>query len=103
MTEHNKSGAGNGQNGAIEYAGLTDKGRVRDRNEDAWFADAGEGLFFVCDGLGGHRGGEIASEITIRALPGLLKPRLENVGDLDDPLAARHVNEALMELSSQVY
>lgn len=103
MTEQNKTESGHGRNGAIEYAGLTDRGRVRDRNEDAWFADSGEGLFFVCDGLGGHRGGELASEITVKTLPGMLKQRMENVKDLGDPLAASHVSAALVELSSQVY
>ena len=44
----------------------TDVGRVRSANQDN--ALAIEGLFAVADGLGGHRGGEVASELAVRAL-----------------------------------
>lgn len=41
--------------------GMTDKGRVRDNNEDAFHVDKATGFFVVADGLGGHATGEIAS------------------------------------------
>jgi protein phosphatase len=45
------------------------------RNEDAVYPDRGgssafPGLFIVCDGVGGAPGGEVASEITCRSIPG---------------------------------
>ena len=46
------------ENGLLVYA-LTDVGRVRSSNQDAIIE--GERLFGVADGMGGHKGGEVAS------------------------------------------
>lgn len=52
----------------------THPGLKRDHNEDAFHCDAAEGLFMVCDGLGGHSTGEVASaaavQETVAALAG---------------------------------
>ncbi|MBW2452922.1 MAG: serine/threonine-protein phosphatase, partial [Deltaproteobacteria bacterium] len=47
----------------IEAAVRTDVGRVRDHNEDCPLVDQSLGLFVVCDGMGGHAAGEVASEL----------------------------------------
>jgi protein phosphatase len=61
----------------IEFASLSDRGRVRLNNEDAHgqfvpetsaeIEERGE-VFVVADGMGGHRGGEIASRIAVRTI-----------------------------------
>ncbi len=55
---------------ALEIAGLTDPGQIREMNEDHWAyqtVQSGE-LIMVADGMGGHRTGEIASSLATQAL-----------------------------------
>ena len=46
----------------------TDTGRVRALNEDAYMLRADEGLFVVCDGMGGAPAGEVASQMAVDAI-----------------------------------
>jgi len=46
-----------------KHCGITDLGRSREVNEDCFAADPKLNLYVVCDGMGGHAAGEIASEI----------------------------------------
>ena len=52
----------------IESAGITDVGRKRSGNEDAFFVDNHQQLYVVADGMGGHQAGEVASGIVVDTL-----------------------------------
>jgi serine/threonine protein phosphatase PrpC/CRP-like cAMP-binding protein len=48
--------------------GMSHTGRVRDHNEDAFLIDENLGLYVVCDGLGGHAAGEVASKLACQTI-----------------------------------
>ncbi|PYX95674.1 MAG: Stp1/IreP family PP2C-type Ser/Thr phosphatase [Acidobacteria bacterium] len=53
---------------AIQAAGKTDVGLVRANNEDNFGYDVREGIFVVCDGMGGQAAGETASKIAVETV-----------------------------------
>ena len=52
--------------GKINFAELTDTGRVRDHNEDAIGSNPDIGLMVLADGMGGYNAGEVASGIAVQ-------------------------------------
>ena len=52
----------------LEFAGLSDVGRSRSRNEDSFDLKPEAGLAVVCDGMGGHAGGDIASRTVVEVV-----------------------------------
>ena len=52
--------------GKIDFAELTDTGRVREHNEDAIGSDPEIGLMVLADGMGGYNAGEVASGIAVQ-------------------------------------
>ena len=83
------------------FHGLTDIGRKRPQNEDAWYADPELGLFLVSDGMGGEAAGALAARATAEILPELLRRRVPRDAGMDEPAVAHHVHLALAEISSE--
>lgn len=50
-------------------AGMTDIGMRRKTNQDAIYLNPEKHLFVVADGMGGHNGGDIASQMATQVLP----------------------------------
>src|SRR6478609_8805956 len=68
----------------VKFAALTDVGRVRDQNEDNFLVDKKLGLFIVCDGMGGHAAGEVASALAVRTVHVEIKKQVDLIQDYAD-------------------
>ena len=75
-------------------AGLSNAGRVRNVNEDAFYNSAKDGLWAVADGMGGFARGDYASGIVAEAFAQFtrLKTLAENIRDLELRLRAAHTS-----------
>ncbi len=68
-------------------AGVTDVGVARDHNEDNFYLSTiGEPICVVADGMGGHKSGEVASEIAVNTIVQYYR---DTIIDQDDEAAIR--------------
>ena len=70
----------------IIIAGETDQGLVRDHNEDSIGSLPDYGLLVLADGMGGHKGGEVASALAVDTILDQLNKSLDDIkpGEIDD-------------------
>jgi serine/threonine protein phosphatase PrpC len=74
----------------------------RQENQDSFFADPEPALFLVSDGMGGHRGGALASEIVAEDLPVMIENALDKL-KVGTPRTVRVLlNKLIAEQSKQV-
>jgi len=70
----------------IESAGITDRGKKRQANEDSLFLEDTLGLYVVADGMGGHLAGEVASRLVVETIADYIKSCQENA-DAENPIS----------------
>lgn len=71
----------------LQFAGCSDTGRVREHNEDRIAQRPDLGVAVLADGMGGHRAGEVASEMAVQSVLDELGQALREAplaGGLDD-------------------
>lgn len=104
---------------SLEDAGRTDVGRQRDHNEDFFGIETtinklefpneqviqARGVYILCDGMGGHAGGEVASNLAVKTLQqyfqthwqyNLVLPTADAIRD-----AVLLANQAIYDLNQQ--
>jgi|HubBroStandDraft_5_1064220.scaffolds.fasta_scaffold171588_1 serine/threonine protein phosphatase PrpC len=81
---------------------LTDLGRKRTMNEDAFFMDDQLGLYVVADGMGGHAAGEVASREAVDTLYGMVKRGVRGLRELIDPVSEEDARAACRLMESAV-
>jgi protein phosphatase len=92
----------------IAWAGATDIGRVRERNEDCYHGEVRQGsgtgsqagLFVVCDGMGGHSHGQEASALVVAVLKNGLSSLLQNPDQVD---VLAQVHHAILAANAAVF
>ena len=89
----------------MNIAGRSDQGQCRTRNEDAFYIPTPGGpqdMILVADGMGGHRGGDVASSTAVQVI-------CQTVADYEQEPSAQAVvtiatgkaNQAIYELAQQ--
>lgn len=89
--------------GPLCWGARSDTGKVRTENEDAFFADAHVGLFVVSDGMGGHRGGALASGIVADDLPVMIENSLDKLKVGSPRTIKKLLKKAIAEQSRQLH
>jgi protein phosphatase len=82
--------------------GLSDVGRKRQTNEDAYFLDDRLGLYVVADGMGGHAAGEVASQEAVETVYGMVKRGIGELHELVDPVPEQDARAACRLMESAV-
>lgn len=60
------------------FSGMTDPGLLRSSNQDAYFMDPEGRFFIVADGMGGHAGGQEASNIATQTIRAFIEENWES-------------------------
>ena len=86
----------------MKYCSLTDKGLVRERNEDSYAIvenDNSDIFYVVCDGIGGNNAGDIASAEVVKTVSKLFKTTKQFKSSKD---AKRFITSAINEANNVI-
>ncbi len=88
-------------------AGKTDVGQARGHNEDFFICDQERGIFIVCDGMGGHASGEVASRLAAETIQREVDARAQEIDSAvergDSPTLERILRNSIEIASRAVF
>ena len=82
----------------ILSSGNTDIGRKRKTNQDSICLEKEYNFFVVADGMGGHNGGDIASQMTVKLFSEMVKANKSTQGDV--PV---FLNDSVKSINNSIY
>jgi len=85
----------------LKAIGCTDIGKIRSVNEDCYKIDFN--IFIIADGMGGHIGGEIASEITVASITKYLNNNLLKKGQSNENTIKQIIHQAIYHANQIIY
>ncbi len=80
----------------MQAAVISNIGKVRRENQDRFLVDENRGLFVICDGMGGHKAGEVAAQMAIDIIHGNLK-------EMDKQHPLTFLTNSIMEANRSIY
>lgn len=81
--------------------GQTDVGLKRQKNEDSYLTDEALGLYIVADGMGGHKGGDMASSMAVKIMRETVAHHLNKQGSRFTPRDA--ILDGYLQASQQIF
>jgi len=78
----------------LSFGGLTDPGVVRSVNQDSYYIDPERRFFIVADGMGGHAGGQEASQIATETIQAHLEEHWNMAIFRDDGSWYTHIGDS---------